>query len=161
MLAEPEYERLLRPLLPQAAGYARSIVRDRHDAEDAVQQAALRGLERLSTYDRARPFKAWWFAILRNCCIDVLRARRAAKTASLDDRDAEGAAAAETPEWERLSGAIDLLRQEHREILRLRYFGGLSYRELAEVLSIPQGTVMSRLHAARKALAALATEEIP
>ncbi len=159
MLGDSEYERLLRPLLAQAAAYAQSILRDRHDAEDAVQQAALRGLERLSTYDPARPFKAWWFAILRNGCIDVLRTKRTAKSSALGDWDAPDPASVEVAAWARLSDAIDLLSAEHREILRLRYFGGLSYRDLAAALSIPQGTVMSRLHAARKALAVRVTED--
>jgi RNA polymerase sigma-70 factor (ECF subfamily) len=159
VLAERDYGRLLRPMLVQAAGYARAILRNRHDAEDAVQQAALRGLERLDPFDEPRPFKGWWFAILRNCCIDVLRTRRAADTCSLDDKDVPDSGSAGSPDWESLSQAIERLSAEHREILRLRYFGGLSYRELAETLSIPQGTVMSRLHLARKALAAAAKEE--
>ena len=58
------------------------------------------------------------------------------------------------PEAEALREALDKLTPLLREILQLRYFGGCSYRELAEVLAIPQGTVMSRLHAARQALAA-------
>lgn len=159
MLSDREYARLLRPLLPQAAGFARSMLRNRHDAEDAVQQAALRGLERLATFDTARPFKGWWFAILRNCCIDALRARRAGAAASLEDYDPPAAAASEGEGWDGLSEALSRLDASQRDILRLRYFAGLSYRELAEALSIPLGTVMSRLHLARKALAEVAAEE--
>jgi RNA polymerase sigma-70 factor (ECF subfamily) len=51
------------------------------------------------------------------------------------------------------------LSADHQEILRLKYFGGLRYREIAEALSIPQGTVMSRLHLTRQALAAKMREE--
>ncbi|MFB3891448.1 MAG: RNA polymerase sigma factor [Phycisphaerae bacterium] len=144
------YWSLLQGLLERAAGYARSILRSRHDAEDAVQQAALRGLERFSTYDAARPFKGWWFAVLRNCCMDVLRSRRPAADAAVVE-----AIAAQPPgeEWEELATAIARLAPEHGEILRMRYFGELSYRELAAALDVPEGTVMSRLHYARKALA--------
>jgi RNA polymerase sigma-70 factor (ECF subfamily) len=152
MLDEQAYARHLQPLLPRAAGYARSILRDRHRAEDAVQQAALRGLQRLGTYDETRAFPAWWFSILRNCCVDMIREAQARPTVSLDRLDPPTAVRANTPDWERLAECMDQLTVDHREILRLRYFSDLSYRELAETLSIPQGTVMSRLFLARAAL---------
>jgi RNA polymerase sigma factor (sigma-70 family) len=146
------YALLLQPLLGTAAGYARSILRHRHDAEDAVQQAALRGLERIGSYDELRPFKAWWFAILRNCCIDLLRQRRSGYAeVAIDDQPAPPQAEPSAA-WEDLAIAINGLSEDHREILRLRYFGDLNYAELAENLRIPLGTVMSRLHLARKAL---------
>jgi RNA polymerase sigma-70 factor (ECF subfamily) len=156
-----QYAPLLQPLLGQAAGYSRSILRTRHDAEDAVQQAALRGLERIATFDASRSFKGWWFAILRNCCIDTLREFRAAKTESLENFDPPDCMPPDTSAWECLSTAMNRLSQDHREILRLRYFADLSYRELAETLNIPQGTVMSRLHLARKALQAQMRKEEP
>ncbi len=152
MAPERQYALLLEPLLSQAAGYARSILRNRDDAADAVQQAALRGLERIRTFDESRPFKGWWFAILRHCCIDMIRSARAMHTEGLEDFDAAADAPPNFADWEQLSTAIGRLPEHHREILQLRYFADLSYRELAESLSIPQGTVMSRLHLARKAL---------
>lgn len=145
---------MLEPLLAHGAAYARSILRNRQDAEDAVQQAALRGLERFDSFDVARPFKGWWFAILRNCCIDGLRIRKAKHAQSLNDYDPPDPSTADVEDWEQLSMAMDQLSKDHYEILRLRYFADLSYRELAEALTIPLGTVMSRLHLARKALAA-------
>ncbi len=157
-MAEPQYALLLQPLLSQAAGYARSILRNRDDAADAVQQAALRGLERIHTFDASRPFKGWWFAILRNCCIDVLRRSRSAPTENLENLEGAHHAPADPADWEQLSAAIGRLPEHHREILQLRYFADLSYRELAESLSIPQGTVMSRLHLARRALQNQLTE---
>lgn len=146
------YARMLEPLLGTAAGYARSILRNRQDAEDAVQQAALRGLERIATYDDARPFKAWWFAILRNSCIDLLRQRKSSEAAARFDVDPPDAATAPSADWEELAIAMNHLTEEHREVLKLRYFGELTYAELAETLGIPIGTVMSRLHLARNAL---------
>jgi len=150
---------MLAPVLGHGAAYARSILRNRQDAEDAVQQAALRGLERFDSFDPTRPFKGWWFAILRNCCIDVLRVRKAAKAESLEDYEPADTSTAEIAGWEQLSMAMDQLSQEHREILRLRYFAGLSYQEMAVALAIAPGTVMSRLHLARKALAARTSTE--
>jgi RNA polymerase sigma-70 factor (ECF subfamily) len=157
-LSPHAYERELRPLLPRAGAYAQAILRRREDAEDAVQGAALRGLERLSTYDETRPFRGWWFAILRNQCLDQLRRAKTARTVTLEG---DYPAPAEEPgfDWRRLDEAIVRLSPTHQEILRLRYFGDLSYAELAEALGVPAGTIMSRLHAARKALAGQLQEE--
>jgi RNA polymerase sigma-70 factor (ECF subfamily) len=135
-------------------------MRNRHDAEDAVQTAALRGLERISGFDETRPFKGWWFAILRNCCIDAVRRSRRARLTDLDTEIAMPLDDAETPDWDSLDRAIEALSEPHREIVRLRYFAELSYAEIAEALSIPPGTVMSRLHLARRALAARFHEEV-
>jgi len=151
-LTSSTYGRRLEALLDQAAGYALSILRNRSDAEDAVQQAALRGLQRIATYDSSQPFKAWWFAVLRNCCIDLLRSKR--PHAALDQAAVVVARPAESADWRELADALDRLETAHEEILRLRYFGGLSYEEIAHALEIPRGTVMSRLYYARKALAA-------
>ena len=154
------YAKLLAPLLGRAVGYARSIVRDQHAAEDAVQQAAVKGLERFGTFDATRPFKGWWFAIVRNCCIDALRLAKARKTESLDNHDVADTAHDDS-EWQRLAAAMDNLSSDHQEILRLKYFADQSYAEIAETLAIPRGTVMSRLHLARKALAARISLEEP
>lgn len=153
-----DYARALRPLLPRAAGYARSLLHDRADAEDAVQQAALRGWERIARYDATRPFAGWWFAILRNCCIDMLRRDRAGAAGRADDA---GSVEPDMGGLDRhgLERALALLSEDHREMLRLRYFGELSYGEIAAALGIPSGTVMSRLHLARKALAARMRED--
>ncbi len=159
MLDAQQYAQLLKPLLARAAGYARSILRDRQHAEDAVQQAALRGLERLRTFDEARPFKSWWFSILHNSCIDMLRANRGPLHVELETHDLATTEPRDTSDWERLAVGMEQLPTDHREILRLKYFADLSYRELAATLSIPQGTVMSRLHLARKALAKKMREE--
>ncbi|HEY6456850.1 MAG TPA: sigma-70 family RNA polymerase sigma factor [Steroidobacteraceae bacterium] len=159
MDAERRYALLIEPLLGQAAAYARAILRDRENARDAIQEAALRGLERFRTFDTSRPFKGWWFAIVRNCCIDILRRLAAAKTETLDEFRLPHPPGPDTADWEILGAAIESLSEQHREILRLRYFADLSYRELAEALGIAGGTVMSRLHLARKALQAQMGED--
>lgn len=151
-LSPTTYGRLLETLLEQAGGYALSILHNRSDAEDAVQQAALRGLERLDRHDPARPFKGWWFTILRNCCIDLLRARRR-NAVLIQSAEPKNDCWPDQADWRALVEAMKRLDSQQAEILRLRYFGGLTYEELAETLEIPKGTVMSRLHYARKALA--------
>ena len=147
------YGRELEPLLRQAAAYAYSHLGNRSDAEDAVQQAALQAWTRIEQYDTTRPFKGWWFAILRNCCFDILRQRRAARSDSLEGVDPPDTRTTEAFDWECLEAGLRRLSPTHQAILRLKYYGGLSYEALAEALSIPKGTVMSRLHLARKALA--------
>ncbi|WP_426031377.1 RNA polymerase sigma factor [Caulobacter sp. DWP3-1-3b2] len=159
MFGKQDYGRALDPLLAHAGGYARSILKSRADAEDAVQIAALRGLERLRSYDDARSFKAWWFAILRNCCIDTLRRARRHPSFELQHDVADDRHCGPTPDWNALDRALAALSNNHREIVRLRYFADLTYAEIAEALSIPRGTVMSRLHHARRALAATLKEE--
>lgn len=154
MLDARAYGRELRPLLGQAAAYARALLRSRHDAEDAVQQAALRAWERIAQYDERRPFKGWWFAVLRNCCFDLQRRNITWKTISLEGVALPEREEAEAADWECLEAGIRGLPAAHQEVLYLKYYGALSYRELAEALGIPIGTVMSRLHLARKALAA-------
>src|SRR5436309_1418478 len=99
----------------QAGGYARSILRNRADAEDAVQAAALRGLERLDSYDETRPFKGWWFAILRNGCIDSLRRRRRHPTSAIEGDIADDRAAEPAPDWDALDRALADLSDSHRE----------------------------------------------
>jgi len=153
------YGRELHQLLAQAAAYARALLRNRQDAEDAVQQAALRGWERIHQYDPSRPFRGWWFAVLRNCCFDIRRSSRSMHTTQIGDIDLADEGTTEIPDWTALAAALERLSETHREVLRLRYFGDLSYDEIAETLHLPRGTVMSRLHLARKALAALMSKE--
>lgn len=132
------------------------------DAEDAVQQAALLAWSRRAQYDAQRPFKSWWFAILRNHCLDELRARGRTPTL-VSSGDIEVSSAADESLLDRLAleRSINQLPEGHREVLQLRYYADLSYQEIALILKIPQGTAMSRLHLARKALAKLITKEKP
>jgi RNA polymerase sigma-70 factor (ECF subfamily) len=136
-----------------------SILRNRAEAEDAVQTAALRGLERLASYDEARPFNGWWFAVLRNCCIDCLRRARRFPVAAVDIETVADKPPASEPDWAALDRALKGLPDAQVEVVRLHYFGGLRYAEIAQALSIPIGTVMSRLYNARRALASQLKEE--
>lgn len=153
---EQGFERRIEPLLDRAAAYAFAIVHNREDAEDAVQEAALKGFQAFESYDPCRPFKAWWFVIIRNCCRDLLRRRRL-RGAPAEIRPSDLTADPHPPadQQDEVRRALEQLSDEHRDILHLRYFGECTYREIAAVLSIPEGTVMSRLHAARQAIAAI------
>jgi RNA polymerase sigma-70 factor (ECF subfamily) len=161
--ADDELHRLAEPLLGRAAAYAHSLLGNREDAEDAIQEALLKAHRGLARYDRSRGFKAWWFAIVRNCCRDIQRSRaRRPPSIAVDAADLPAGDQSAWEESERrdmLRSAIGQLSAEHREIIQLRYFGDCSYQEIATALGIPVGTVMSRLHAARRALVAISERE--
>jgi RNA polymerase sigma-70 factor, ECF subfamily len=156
-----DFQSRIVPLLDRAAAYAYAIVRNRADAEDAVQDAALKAYRAFGKYDDSRPLKGWWLAIVRNCCRDLLRRRRSRPSPAPLDRaesphDLPADDARPLPgESGELREAIERLSAAHREILDLRYFGDCSYKEIAAALEIPEGTVMSRLYAARQSLAAV------
>ena len=161
--SDDELRRLAEPLLGRAAAYAFALLGNREDAEDAIQDALLKAHRGLARYDRSRGFKAWWFAIVRNCSRDLQRGR--ARRPSSMAVDAAGLPAGDQSAWEAserrdmLRSSIAQLSPAHREIIQLRYFGDCSYQEIATALEIPVGTVMSRLHAARRALAMICERE--
>lgn len=162
MLDAAEFVQALRPLLRRSAGYALNLLGDRTEAEDAVQQAALQAWERRGQFDVQRSFSAWWYAILRNLCRDELRRRlRRPNQLDVDALEQSSGQSDMGHDGPVLASAIARLAPQHGEILRLRYFGGLSYDELAQILDIPRGTVMSRLHLARKALSKAFQTEVP
>ena len=157
-------EALARRHRTEAYVLALQLVGNRDDAMDVAQEAMLRFFAALGRFERGRAVRPWLLAIVRNQVRDLWRRRRARPTESLDDPGRElahdVADARANPEADaerrelrrRVWGAIAGLDRDKREILVLRDFHDLAYAELAEVLGIPQGTVMSRLHAARKQL---------
>jgi RNA polymerase sigma-70 factor (ECF subfamily) len=155
---EPDaYRHLVTRYQAQALAHARVLLGNRADAEDAVQEALMAAYRALERFDRSRRFYPWLYVILRNRCLKRrARERREAEARSRlpELRRADGQ---EVPDS--LPAALARLRPNDREILVLRHFEGLTYAELAERLSIPRGTVMSRLHHARRRLAD-ALEEI-
>ena len=151
-----EFERWIKPLLDRAAAYAYAIVHNREDAEDAVQEAAIKGFQAFESYDRSRPFNAWWFVIIRNCCRDLLRRRRTrGSSVELERTNLAASEHSRADQQDEVRWSLEQLSEAQQEILRLRYFGECSYREIAAVLGVPEGTVMSRLFAARQALAGI------
>lgn len=143
---------------------ALSLVGSREDALDLSQEAFARAFRARKSIDPERPFYAWVYQILRRLCFNFLRDRRtrlrtldaagswlaeeAADRAVLDP-----AAALERQEIRRaVAAAIDLLPAREREVIALKQFEGLSYKEIAALVGIPIGTVMSRLYSARQRL---------
>jgi RNA polymerase sigma-70 factor (ECF subfamily) len=129
---------------------------DTNTAEDAAQEAFIRAWQHLPSYRPQSPFRNWVYRIATNAARDVLRRER--EIIDVDELplaapDAGPEATAEGRERsEHVRQAVLSLPSASREVLVLREYEGLSYREIAETLSIPIGTVMSRLNYARNRL---------
>ncbi|MCB9745085.1 MAG: sigma-70 family RNA polymerase sigma factor [Alphaproteobacteria bacterium] len=126
-------------------------------AEEAAQEALLKAYAARDRYDPSRPFLPWFHQIVRNTCRDLRVKKHAqpgldAERVRAEGPDAEAHAVADE-RARALRQAMGRLSEDHREILELRHFQDLSYDEIAEVLGVARGTVMSRLYRARRALA--------
>ena len=161
------FDRLTELLRGRAFSVARSLVGSREDALDLTQEAFLKTYRARDTYRDGEPFLPWFHRILRNTCFSHLRKHRRLVSHSIsageeDDGDWEivGDEPAPSHQLERDEAAqafwkaFRTLKARDREILSLRHFEELSYRDIARALSVPEGTVMSRLFHARKRLRA-------
>jgi RNA polymerase sigma factor (sigma-70 family) len=153
---ERQREKLLAAL-PRLRRFARSLTGNRQDGDDLMQTTVERALERgLPERIEALP---WLFRVCKNVWIDELRARavrvKAAQTRELDEEPAISGEAVALGEigLREVERALESLPAEQRAVLALVAVEGLSYREAADVLETPIGTVMSRLARARAALA--------
>lgn len=139
------------------------ILEHREDAEDVVQDALIRALERLDQLDRSRPFRPWLLRIVVNVALNHRRARGIRATRPIPDATAGGDAlpdrAAEDAELRaRLQDALDALPERQRTIVRLVDLEGLTSAEVGDVVELSPGTVRWHLYQARKTLrAALAS----
>lgn len=164
-----EFERMVLPHLGAAWSLARWLLRHPQDAEDAVQEAVLKAFKSFGSLTGGSA-KPWLLAIVRNTCLTAIERRRAegkvvvlAEALPLPDRhgiDAPDPApladAMLTAEEDRrrVHAAIAALPIQFREVLVMREYHELSYREIADAIGAPVGTVMSRLARARERLAA-------
>ena len=144
---------------------ALGLVGTPQDAEDLSQEAFARAFRARARLDPERPFYPWLYQILRRLCFNFTR-DTSARRRKLEQAggwlvdDARARAAADEPERmraraelrQRLERAIEGLPPAQREVFVLKEFQGLKYREIAELLDVPIGTVMSRLYSARQRL---------
>ncbi len=143
------------PLFDSLYRYARSLAGDRAEAEDLVQETYLKGLRGFGSFAPGTNFRAWMFRILRNT---FLTSRSGLRAVPLEDEaELEDTFTPETQFFQRanresLRRAIERLPIAFREVLTLCDVENLSYKEIAETLSIPIGTVTSRLIRARQKL---------
>jgi len=152
------FEELALPLFDQLYNFARWLTQDATEAEDLVQETYIKALRGFSGFQIGTNFRAWMFRILRN---SFLTSRSGLKSAEVDDADLDAMPSSQpTPEAlliqqadrQNTQQALQTLAVPYREILLLCEVEEMSYEEIGQVLSIPIGTVMSRLHRARKAL---------
>lgn len=154
------FERDLLALLPRLRRFARALARDAADADDLCQIALERALKARDRFEAGTRLDSWMYRIMRNCWIDEVRAsKRRSETfapeeagiAIGDDGDRHIEARAELAAVDR---AMAALPDEQREAIALVLVEGLAYREAAEILDVPMGTLTSRLVRGRQALMA-------
>ncbi len=141
--------------LPDLRAYARSLTRNRPDADDLVQDAVLRMINSADRYQQGTNFKAWAFTILRNRFLNEFVAKRK-MTQEMDDSALERVAVSakqdeglELTDFQRI---FHSLPEDHRSILALVAGSGMPYEDVARILGCAVGTVKSRVHRARAAL---------
>jgi RNA polymerase sigma-70 factor, ECF subfamily len=169
VLHTARFERDVIPLLGQLYGYARRLTRSRADAEDLVQDTMLKAYSQFHTFREGTHLKAWLIRIMHNTWINNHRKTRRRPTeqlgAEITDWQQE-AHRGHLPAWCRsaeaqaLEGlpdrttteALDALPENFRATVYYADVQGYRYREIAEIMDVPVGTVTSRLHSARRRL---------
>lgn len=144
-------------LLPRLRRFARTMTRHAADADDLVQLSIERALLRHEQWRPDSRFESWMFGIMRNAWIDEVRARGRRSEIFAAEEAGENVGEATTEAQLRLLSvqrAVDSLPEEQRMAVALVLIEGLSYKEAADVLDVPMGTVTSRLARAREALQA-------
>ncbi|MCB9746578.1 MAG: sigma-70 family RNA polymerase sigma factor [Alphaproteobacteria bacterium] len=146
-------EWIIRQYTPPVFRFCLRMLRNEQDARDVTQTTLLRVVRNLHRFDIERRFSTWVFGIARNACIDEQRRRRRLA----DAPDKEPVSSDPSPlditsrgqRAQRLREAMDTLPPMYREVLVLYHFEHLKYREIAEALDVPIGTVMNRIFRAR------------
>lgn len=159
-----EFEELAMPLFDSLYNFGRWLAHNREEAEDLVQETYLKALRGYASFRPGTNFRAWMFRILKNTFLSTHARleRRVTVAMDLEEDAPELPVEYETPatilmmrcDSQSVQRAIDRLPVQAREVLLLRDAEEMSYQEIADILSIPNGTVMSRLSRARKAVRA-------
>lgn len=152
--AELLVRRYRQPIFHHAAW----ILKDWEEAIDVAQDVFIKAMREPRFFEPDFKMKAWLYRVTSNLCFNLVRDRRR-RSAILDSVPRARADEADQPDvvfagerQQQILAAIDLLTEDHREILMLRYYSDLSYAEISDTLGIKLGTVMSRLSRARGAL---------
>lgn len=145
-------------LLPRMRRFARALTFNREDADDLVQAAAERALLRQDQFEAGTRLDSWIFRIMKNAWVDEVRSRirRDDLFAAQEEGEHIGDDSAEAHQRRlAIEKAMSMLSDDHRIVIALVLVDGLPYKEAAEVLGIPMGTLTSRLARAREALQGL------
>jgi RNA polymerase sigma-70 factor (ECF subfamily) len=144
------FQYLVQRYQRRALAHGRALTGNDADAADAAQEAFVDAFTHLARFDARLDFYPWFYVLLRNRCFKQ-RTRRATRgeSAELPDRPVASAAAEDVLD---LRAALDRLDAADREVIVLKHVDGWTYDEIAARLSIPRGTVMSRLFTARRRL---------
>ena len=162
------FEEIALPHLTAAYNLARWLVHNESDAEDVVQEAYLRAFKYFSGY-YGGDSRSWLLTIVRNTCYTWLQQNRALRLADpIEDKLDEVGLDFADPEVlllqavdsQMVRSALQELPVEFREVMVLREMEGLSYKEIANIVDVPLGTVMSRLARGRKRLQELLAQQL-
>lgn len=165
MPAEREFRQNLVALLPRLRRFAIALSGSADTAEDLLQTALEKAIRSARSYDATRRLDSWLFKITQNAWLDMRRDLAKRRYASLDDvaapfEDARASIEARD-ELRRTAAAYHQLPEEQRAVLALVVLEGFSYKDAAETLNVPIGTIMSRLARGRAAIAAIVRVEGP
>ena len=159
------FEDQLAALLPRLRRFAHALSRDSADADDLAQATVERALRSKAQWQPGTRLDSWLYRIMRNLWIDTVRARgrkdKVEAPAELADRIGEDPSDAMEAriDLKRVMAAMQRLPEEQREVVALILIEGFGYRETAEMLELPIGTVSSRLVRGRTALLAMVGEQ--
>ena len=151
------FDALITPLLPRALRVARRLLNDEHDAEDLVQDACLRALDRIEQHDQQRAFGPWFMRLLVNLGLNQQKSRRVRRHQTLTDVTPSSSA---TPDrivedadiHERFSVAVAALSPRQRQIVMLHEVEGWTTTDISQELGLSPQTVRWHLHDARHTL---------
>jgi RNA polymerase sigma-70 factor (ECF subfamily) len=164
------FEDLVNAYKQKAYYVALGFVGNHEDALDLSQDAFVKAFKAIKTFDLNSPFFPWFYKIIKNHCLNYIKKNQRVRNDSLEELEEETFAQfedvrpdprdqyADSETRHQLWRAIDRLKPDFREIIIMKHFHNLSYKEIAEALDIPIGTVMSRLFNARQELRELMKE---
>lgn len=164
------FEDLVNAYKQKAYYVALGFVGNHEDALDLSQDAFVKAFKAIKTFDLNSPFFPWFYKIIKNHCLNYIKKNQRVRNDSIEELEEETYAQFEDDKpdprdqyadqemREKLWHAIERLKSDFREIIIMKHFHNLSYKEIAEALNIPIGTVMSRLFNARQELKELMDE---
>lgn len=147
-----EFENIALPHTASLLRYAIRLVREKARAEDLVQETLLSAWRSFHQFEPGTNCKAWLFRILKNLHYKQMSRRGRSSEVPLKEEGPRFAVSEQVSVNQEVREAFDLLSPEHQEVLQLAVVEGFGIREVADVLQVPQGTVMSRLSRARASL---------